>query len=1068
MSSQDYPQNYLNQAHPNITSLDNDFANWVLETRVWVIRVIIAGAATITVWRLGSGLPVYSASVLLSLLVNSVAVLGLLSTIPWNKSFLLNFFQVRLLVCVLLLVCAYHMISTSGIAPMWTLALMAIGVVIQLDEPSDDRLSRRWLGSIIVITAVLASLGLIPSSEEAQDIEQFNRWIMIFCIVISVTVYAWHQLFYFQKYLSQSGARDQTWWKNKVSDVLSRFEFTNPFLVLLVLVVVVIASVISALFVSWDSSIIASLGRLHTPLLVGILGVMLTAFLLAVNSASNRWLSKVFFLFLSLIFAWAMAHASGIEITLLFMPFVVLQFFQPPRFRWLALGVTVFSIMLYLNWHLDDLVSSEALVIGVVNLICCVFIFDHLRQCHLKQLAVLKSLSTHIPSVSEDSVLLSENASQPWFENIKHWYLMALTIGVVFASVGYYTFQFNHRIFAEELTKDLKNKVQIEQGRLYSDMQLVALAAENNPLAANILFSDFWCSVSLEDDNYLLQAQENNCLPSFSNTTLTLIESMPLGGLMVIHDQDKAVLVIKAQMANDQTVIAQLDLNRWLRQTVLPERIHSDFDAFLNIEDIASTRLGQYDFSAQEIRFDSGNNAVEIAGETLSFEFVLKPQALQYFGFGLLQVLIIAMLIMILLRHFYSSRSNYIRVSTALEQSEKALDVDRELRQELANALHRAEDANRAKDQFLGVIGHEIRTPLNSVMGMLQALSLQSLPDSAKQLVRSAYSGSHMLLNLVNDVLDFAKIQSGTMSLYQRPFAIGHLVNLYYQQYLPSATAKGLTFKCQFKGDKEAILVGDEVRIGQILANLLSNAIKFTSVGGVIFQVDVVGNDQSKQCIFRIIDTGPGIEKKHQRELFEPFVQLDMSIKREHRGAGLGLSIAKRLAELMAGRIDVSSRIGKGSTFSYVVELNVSEDISLKPTITDFDFEPPEAIYRGVRILVVDDDELNLDVIRELLEPYGVEVDCAQTAQQALAYVTQVGKDYAFILMDHQMPDMTGLEQTYRIRETFTKSDLPIVILTADLSDKVQQLSVKAGSNEAIAKPVKLKTLLRLLEHYRH
>lgn len=1066
MPSQDYPQNYLNQVRPELTSLENDFVDWVLDTRVWTMRLIIAFAALATVWRLGSGLPVYASSVIVSIVVNSIAVLALLASVPWKNRLPLQSFAVRLLLSVMLLGCAYHMVSISGMAPMWTLTLMIIGVVVQLDEPGDDRLLRRWSGSLLAIMVVIASLGILPAIENTPDIELFKRWSIVLGIVICVSVYAWHQVFYFQKILGQSSSKEQAWWQSKTADLLLQFKYVNPLLVLVMLTVVILVSILSAFFLSWEASIIAAIGRLHQPLLVAILGVMFGAFLLAVKPSVNRLLGPLLFVFLSLILLWEMANDNGFHTPMIVLPFVVLQFFQPPQRRWLALSISCIHISLYLYWNIDQLLSSEVLVLGMATLICCVFIFDKLRQCHLQQLSVLTYLSKNAnPNAEQD--FSCKNDPQPWFQNIKHWYLVAATIVIVMSSIGYYTFQFKHRHLVDVLRLEMKNKTALEMARLSSDLQLAVFAGDKIDDATDKLYGDYWCGIDFANIHHDTQAKHNGCLDRLSDTSQAMIQSMPLGGIAIVRFEGVTNFYLKTKVDDGRIVIGQLQFDRWMSQILLPKPIHENYDVLLFLDSKSPKRLGKFDFLSNQLRFDVDENAVNVSGDNLALIPTLKPDALTYYVLGLMQVVLIIMLVMALLRNFYNSRSNYLRVSTALEQSEKALDVDRELRQELANALHRAEDANKAKDQFLGVIGHEIRTPLNSVMGMLQALSLQSLPDSAKQLVRSAYSGSHVLLNLVNDVLDYAKIQSGALSLYQRPFSIGHLVNLYYQQYLPSATAKGLTFKCQFKGDKKVMLIGDEMRIGQILANLLSNAIKFTSVGEVIFQVDVVGDDHAKRCVFRIIDTGPGIEKKQQSELFEPFVQLDMSLKREHRGAGLGLSIAKRLAELMAGRIDVSSRRGKGSTFSLSLELKVSDDTSSMPTITDFDFEPPEAIYRGVRILVVDDDALNLDVIGELLEPYGVEVDCAQTAQQALAKVADVGKEYAFILMDHQMPDMTGLEQTYRIRETFTTSELPIILLTADLSDKVQLLSVKAGSNEAIAKPIKLKALLRLLDHYR-
>lgn len=1066
MPRQDYPSLYVNQARVDASVLDESFADWVLSTRLWVMRWLVIAAAGVAIWRNAHGLPPYSATLLTSLPINISLFLSVLSAIKWPQGYPLQVYWIRLCLCLLLLLSGLHLVSSAGFTALWAFSLMMIGTIIFLDEPSDRHPLRQWLGSLIALLAMLAALGLIASDPIEDQLLLFKRWCFMLGIVLVVTLYAWHYIFFFHKYLKASTTFSDLGWQKRVALIVEQFESVNPLLIILMLAMLVVNSGLTALFVPWESSLLVEIARLQSPLVFMLLGLMAMTFMLVVKPKRSRWFAHIAFWLLASFPVWIMTSDAPLDLAMIFVPFLFLQFFQPLNHRWWAILATLLCLMAFFFFNGQVVFVTEAMVVGGVTLVSCVLIFDRLRQGHVKQIQGLKQRL----EAANHEVTNAQPHSQddrPWFDNVHHWYLMGASVILVVSFLGHFSFQFNQKTLAAEWEDSLNSHLVNEQQRLLNEMHLLFLAGPNAKINESYLGSENFCGVWASSNDTVLSVVADRCSQQIDKAILTRMSNMPIHRWGFLIQNDKPLFIVASAVDDDLALYGRINLEHWFGQIVPNANLLDSFNMSLWLDNGSPVNLGTLDVLSRTLLMNESHLLVPVYGSQLRIVLSTKSETLQYFWLGLSQMLLVIILLLVLLRYFYNSRAGYIRVSSALETSENELNLNQELRQELANALHRAEEANRAKDQFLGVIGHEIRTPLNSVMGMLQALSLQSLPDAAKGLVRNAYSGSHMLLNLVNDVLDFAKIQSGTMSLYERPFSIGHLVNLYYQQYLPSTQVKGLSFKCQLRGDKHAILVGDELRLGQILGNFLSNALKFTSAGGIIFQVDVEGDEKTKRCTFQVIDSGPGIDQKHLQKLFEPFVQLDMSIKREHRGAGLGLSIAKRLASLMGGRIDVHSRLGKGSTFVLTVDLKVSDDATIQPQLSSLDFKPPEAIYRGVRILVVDDDELNLDVIRELLEPYGVEVDCAQDAQQSLAFVAQHAHEYAFVLMDHQMPDMTGLEQTYLLRETYNKDVLPVVILTADLSEKVVQLAEKAGCNKAIAKPVKLKILLELLDTYR-
>lgn len=362
---------------------------------------------------------------------------------------------------------------------------------------------------------------------------------------------------------------------------------------------------------------------------------------------------------------------------------------------------------------------------------------------------------------------------------------------------------------------------------------------------------------------------------------------------------------------------------------------------------------------------------------------------------------------------------------------------------------------HQAKSLFFAQMSHDLRTPLNSILGFCQLLELSKLDaEQSEQVKLIGDSGKH-LLALVNDILDLSKGEAGKIQLEVIPFSLHELVQDTAKFLLPQAHS-GVAFECDLDARVADRVLGDPVRVRQILYNLLSNALKFTQHGFVKLLVEPeTGGEQGAQSgdrvRFTVTDTGPGIPANRLQSLFSIYEQADVSVSRSHGGTGLGLSICKQLAELMEGSVNVSSQVGKGSTFQVILKLPLIEF-------------PPSAVKpvpRGqkifyARILVVDDDRVNRMVLQKMLERRGLGVVCAESGAQALS-AARSGK-FDMILMDCQMPEMSGTEATQRIRKLQGYSKVPIVALTGN-GDGDMAACFNAGMNDFMQKPVDMDAL---------
>jgi signal transduction histidine kinase/ActR/RegA family two-component response regulator len=394
---------------------------------------------------------------------------------------------------------------------------------------------------------------------------------------------------------------------------------------------------------------------------------------------------------------------------------------------------------------------------------------------------------------------------------------------------------------------------------------------------------------------------------------------------------------------------------------------------------------------------------------------------------------------------------------------EAMLDTLRSTLDQLKEASRRAEAANAAKSDFLAAMSHEVRTPLNGMLGYTQLLlDEETLTDEQRRQLRSIQTSGAALLTIVNDILDFSAIEAGKVELDPRPFDLRRFVDNACSIVSANVKQRRLRMEILVEDGVPLGVVGDEDRLRQVLLNLLNNAIKFTPSGTVTLKVAPQCREGERlQLAFSIKDTGVGIPADRLGRLFQRFSQVDTSVRREFGGTGLGLAICKQLVELMGGRIGVSSEIGVGSTFWFVVPLELAE-IDAPPKNAPLGFAPT---VRASSILLVEDNPINQEIARSMLEKMGHRVRLANDGAEAVSAVVEGRFDV--ILMDVQMPVMDGLEATARIRamdEPICRT--PIIAMTANVLPQQIEAFQSAGMDDHLGKPFKLEHLAAAIERW--
>src|ERR1700676_3885253 len=410
----------------------------------------------------------------------------------------------------------------------------------------------------------------------------------------------------------------------------------------------------------------------------------------------------------------------------------------------------------------------------------------------------------------------------------------------------------------------------------------------------------------------------------------------------------------------------------------------------------------------------------------------------------------------------------YARNGTLQGASAAARDVTERKRveAELQKARAAAESASRPKSDFLASMSHEIRTPMNAIMGIADLLAKTPLSPEQDKYVQIFRRAGDNLLNLINDILDLSKVEASQLELERTGFSLNDHLEKVTEMVVGRAFEKGLALVCEIAPNVPADLVGDPTRLRQVLLNLLGNAIKFTEFGAVSPRVTPDADCSIPTALpFTISDTGIGIPGEKLGQVFEPCTQADSSTTRRFGGSGLGLTISKRLVELMGGRIWVESEVGKGSVFAFAVPFEISATVN-RPTAAPVGTGPEPALP-ALRILLAEDSPDNCIITMAYLEDTPYQVDIAETG--AIACQKFRAGHYDLVLMDRQMPVMDGLTATRTIRAWEQANDrepTPIIALTASALKGDREKCLAAGCTAFLTKPIKQEVLLHAIKEH--
>ena len=382
--------------------------------------------------------------------------------------------------------------------------------------------------------------------------------------------------------------------------------------------------------------------------------------------------------------------------------------------------------------------------------------------------------------------------------------------------------------------------------------------------------------------------------------------------------------------------------------------------------------------------------------------------------------------------------------------------------EELEAARDKANAANDAKSNFLGIISHELRTPMNGVLGAAQLLSATRLENTQREYLSIIRNSGDNLLSLLNDILDMTKIEAGKMTFEVVDVSVEDLHRRVTGPFQAQAEAKGLMFEATYEGDIPAIVRGDPLRVCQVIHNLLSNAVKFTDTGTVAYTV--TGKrlaDRRVAFEFSVTDSGTGIAPDDLERLFQPFTQVDASSTRRFGGTGLGLTISRRMANIMGGDIAVTSELGKGSTFTFAVEAEVVEWAAPK-AVEEITAEVEDG--RQMSVLIVEDHPVNRMILEAWMSSAGHVSTAAENGQLALDACAE--QPFDLIIMDVNMPVMDGLTATRHIREGGgTNAGTPIVVLSASARSEDHAAGLEAGADAYLNKPIDFAALAQMMAH---